>query len=113
VTAAEKLDREEDTSVYQAQVLSYLEGAGRVRASHLGEAEVMKDSFERSILETREHRLKTFSATNQTFSVINKGVFDLMRLVSLGKSICKHFDIPLDEDAFPPDSDGEETKGNP
>jgi hypothetical protein len=40
-------------------------------------------------------------------------VLDLVRLVSLGKSICKHFEIPLDEDTFPPESDGEETKGNP
>jgi hypothetical protein len=47
-----------------------------------------------------------------TCSATSKGAFDLMRLVSLGKSICKHFEIPLDEDAFPPDSDGEEAKEN-
>ena len=106
VTASEKLDREEETSLYQAQELSYSDVAGKDRAACLAELEVARGIRERSILETREHRL-------MSINVSKRGVFDLIRLVSIGKAICKHFDIALDEDTFPvvPDvEDVEEAK---
>jgi hypothetical protein len=112
VTAAEKLDREEETTVYHAQVLSYLEEAGKDRAALLCAAEIMKDSQEMFIIETRKRRLIEFSA-------ISKGVFELMRIRSLGKSICEHLKIPVDEEMFlpgvlvVPESDEDETEGKP
>jgi hypothetical protein len=95
VTVAEKLDREEETSVYQAQELSYSEGAVKDRAACLAELEVARVIRQRSL------------------NVATRGVFDPIRLVSIGKAICKHFDIALDEDTFPvvPDvEDVEEAK---
>jgi len=105
VTNAEKLDREEDTAAYQAQVLSYLEGAARDRAACLAGLENT-----RGILEGFIHGVQ--QQQERSLNLDTRQVFDLLRLVSLGKAICQHFDIPLEAGLFTVVPDGEETKEN-
>jgi hypothetical protein len=106
VTVSEKLDREEEASVYQAQVLSYLEKAGRDQAACLGGLDILRDGQYQTDIKAHEHWEMSYNVSKRT-------VFDLVRIVSLGKSICNHFQIPLDEVMFPPETDGGETKGSP